>query len=326
MNQKLVVSIKTNKNTVYQLTYELYATHLTNKWIDITQKNLKNTNCKIHSSFNNKTFDQIDEIYARLKELTILINNEYSKKLPVYDTFDNKRLNELHEEFEVFGELLKPSNSSITKTAINKVKVSPTLTAHFFELNDKIHLCEDTISSKNNIWPSMGLLYDLHPLGLHCPIDEKDKMFLTPNFQWGGLYLGYNTLGKDWQNVCKDNDIEVIERDMVKIQERFAAETWMNFGQSTKFIDRVNHFYKWVDNLPPHVKQKVPLDNLNKIALGRYPLGQLEINSTLLDFNPNKQDWDTFNHPCKLEWNKKVLTTFKEVVKIEFVNVPNQPN
>lgn len=320
----VVLSIRTNKDTIYKLKYSLYPIPLVYKWIDITRQNLERESCTIHSSFNNKTYEQIGEVFDRLKELTILINSEYLKKLPVYDTFDNVRLNELHEEFEIFGaQIVSASRNMIDKAINRKGKATASLRKNFFELNDQIHLCEDLLISKKYSWPPAGLLYDLHPLGIHCPIEEEDKLFLTPNFNWGGLYLGYNTLGKDWQNICKDNDIEVIERDMVKVQERFAAEAWMNFGQDQDLVEKINFFYQWANKLPSHVKEKVPLNNINKLALGRYPLGRLIIDDVLLKFHPNKQDWDTPNHPCKLSWNKKVLTTFKEIVKIEFVNVPN---
>lgn len=324
MRQQLVVSIKTNKDTVYKLKYLLYPTYLTCKWIDITQQNLARDNCEIRSTFNNKTIDRVGEVFARLKELTILINKEYKKQLPVYDTFNFEQLNELHEEFELFGEKLTSTGKSIVNAALKKFTITSNLENYFFELNDQIHLCEDVLNSKKNNWPPAGLLYDLYPAELHCAIEEQDKLFLSPNFHWGKLYLGYNTLGKDWQNVQKDNDVEVIERDMVKVQERFAAEAWMNFGQDQDLIDKVNKFYNWAESLPAHIQQKVPLDNLNKLALGRYPLGKLVIDDVLLKFNPNMQDWNTPNHPCKLEWNKQVLSTFESIIKIEFEDVPGK--
>ena len=325
MSKQLIVSIKTNKDTVYKLKYALYPTHLTEKWISITEQNLANPNCSVYSSFNNKTYDQIGEVFSRLKELTILINQEYKiKQLPVYDVFDFSRLNDLHEEFEIFGEMLTSETRNMLSVALRKRDITPTLAKHFFELNDQIHLCEDVLRSNSEDWPPAGLLYDLHPLGIHCAIAEEDKLYLTPAFDWGGLYLGYNTLGKDWQNVQKDNDLAVIERDMVKVQERFAAEAWMCFGRDADPIDKMRRFYDWTNTLPPHIKQKVPLDNLNKLSLGRYSIGKLIIDDILLKFHPNKQDWITPRHPCKLAWNKQVLSTFESIIKIEFEDVPRK--
>jgi hypothetical protein len=152
---------------------------------------------------------------------------------------------------------------------------------------------------------------------------EMDKLLLETGFSWGRLYLGYNTLGKDWLAVAKDNDVEVIVRDMVKPQKRFAAETWLNFNIDQEEQNRVSSFINWCNALPFDIRKKVPFNNLNQLTLGRFPIGDIVINDTFLKIDPNPDHWKTYRHDCKLQWNHKVLTTFRSVEDIRIYEQDN---
>jgi hypothetical protein len=144
---------------------------------------------------------------------------------------------------------------------------------------------------------------------------------LNINYHWGKLYLGYNTLGKDWLNVFKDNDIEVIERDMVKPQRRFAAETWLNFNGDESLQVKISGFQKWVKDLKSPIKTKVLGHNISQLSLGRYLIGEVIIDDTFLNIDSDVDHWKVPRHSCKLKWNHKVLTTFRSIEKIEIVDV-----
>jgi hypothetical protein len=248
------------------------------------------------------------------------INKLHRVKLPVYTTFDADKLNYLHEEFEKFEEFL---NRPFAGRSLVYQAVGPgqKLIDLFFALNEHIHMCEDALNDNGSLGNPAGILYDLHPLGLHKPIEEKDKLFLESDFKWGNLYLGYNTLGKDWMNVLKDGDFEVIVRDQVKPQQRFAAETWMNFGPEIHKTEQIQNYYNKVKSLPAELKNKIPFNNLNDLTLGRFLLGSLIIDQQFLNFDSNQDHWLISNHECKLKWNREVLSTFRSVVKIEIVDV-----
>jgi hypothetical protein len=142
---------------------------------------------------------------------------------------------------------------------------------------------------------------------------EMDKLLLENGFTWGRLYLGYNTLGKDWMAVYKDNDLEVIDRGMVKPQRRFAAETWLNFNADFEHHARMTSFINWCNKLPLETRKKVPFNNINQLTLGRFPVGDIVIDDTFLKFDPNPDHWKAYRHECKLQWNHRVLTTFRSV-------------
>jgi len=317
---KLVVHIKDKDQKIHILKYRLFDTFLTDKWIAITEKNLVNPQCRIHSVFNNRTKADVPEIFQSLQQTVLAINKLYHVKLPVYDTFDTDKLNYLHEEFEKFEQYLdRPfAGKSLMYQAIGPGQQLINL---FFALNEYIHMCEDALNDNDSLGNPAGILYDLHPLGLHGQIHEEDKLFLESDFKWGNLYLGYNTLGKDWMNVLKDGDFEVIEREQVKAQQRFAAEAWMNFGPEVHITEQLQSFYNKIKNFPDEIKNKIPFNDLNKLTLGRFLLGSLIIDQQFLDFDPNQDHWLISNHECKLKWNRQVLSTFRSVEKIELTHV-----
>jgi len=311
--KQLKVTIKDKFGNLNILSYQLYDTQLTDKWITLTNANLKRKTPSIHSVFNNRTEKDLPEIFKKLSSIVNHINKEYDKKLPLYIEYDNKKLNYLHEEFEIFGE-------RIEELRFNN-KLTNELSDNFYSLNEYIHICEDALITKENSWGAFGILYDIHPLGLHLPIQEEDKLMLNINYHWGKLYLGYNTLGKDWLNVFKDNDIEVIERDMVKPQRRFAAETWLNFNGDESLQVKISGFQKWVKDLKSPIKTKVLGHNISQLSLGRYLIGEVIIDDTFLNIDSDVDHWKVPRHSCKLKWNHKVLTTFRSIEKIEIVDV-----
>jgi hypothetical protein len=314
----LIVKIKDRDNNLHTLKYKLFDTFLTNRWIKLTKNNLSNPLCRIHSVFNNRTKDDVQDIFTSLNTITIEINKLYHIKLPVYTVFDTDKLNYLHEEFEKFEKFL---NRPLAGRSLMYQAIGPgqKLIDLFFALNEHIHMCEDALNDNGSLGNPAGILYDLHPLGLHEPIQEEDKLFLESDFKWGNLYLGYNTLGKDWMNVLKDSDFEVIDRDQVKPQQRFAAEAWMNFNPEVNKIEQIQSYYNKVKSLPDRIKNKIPFDNLNKLTLGRFLLGSLVIDQQFLDFDPNQDHWLISNHECKLKWNQEVLSTFRSVEEITYV-------
>jgi hypothetical protein len=314
----LIVKIKDRDNNLHTLKYKLFDTFLTNRWVKLTKNNLSNPLCRIHSVFNNRTKDDVQDIFISLNTITIEINKLYHIKLPVYTVFDTDKLNYLHEEFEKFEKFL---NRPLAGRSLMYQAIGPgqKLIDLFFALNEHIHMCEDALNDNGNLGNPAGILYDLHPLGLHEPIQEEDKLFLESDFKWGNLYLGYNTLGKDWMNVLKDSDFEVIDRDQVKPQQRFAAEAWLNFGPEIHKTEQIQSYYNKVKSLPDRIKNKIPFDNLNKLTLGRFLLGSLVIDQQFLDFDPNQDHWLISNHECKLKWNQEVLSTFRSVEEITYV-------
>lgn len=308
---KLEVHIEDKFENLHVLTYDLYQTDLTKRWIVCTMKNLQNPRHYVASVFNNRTELDVPEITENIKKLVNTLNKEYDKHIDNFESLDNVKLNYLHEEFEIFGQRMEELRM--------KGLMTKSLNDNFFLLNEYIHMCEDAIVTKQGTWGGFGILYDIQPLGIFFPIKEEDKLLLEAELTWGKLYLGYNTLGKDWFAVCKDNDVDVILRDMVKPQKRFAAETWLNFNGDQLRHQKIAYFQKWVKSLPEEAQKKVPYHNLNELTLGRFQLGELIIDDNFLRYDPNPLHWKSYRHECKLKWNHEVLTTFRKILEIRLV-------
>jgi hypothetical protein len=304
----LEVKIRDKFDKFHYLKYRLYETDLADRWANLTDENLKNPNHSISTVINNRTEADVPEITNLLKEIVANINAEYDKHIESFDNIDNPKLNYLHEEFEIFGQRMDE--------LFLAGKLTDTLTSNFFALNEYIHMCEDALITKVGSWGGFGILYDIHPIGLHLPIKPEDKLYLEPGIGWGKLYLGYNTLGKDWFAVAKDNDVDVVARNMIKPQKRFAAEAWLNFNTDYTSVQIASFFQEWVKTLPPALQKKIPYYNLNELSLGRFQIGELVIDQNFLKYDKDPLHWKAYRHECKKEWNHNVLTTFRTIESI----------
>jgi hypothetical protein len=305
------IYFKDNKGLTHDIPVMVYKTDLAKRWAVGVMYNQRLDDKYIHSAFINRTYKDIAQIQQQLNDVAENINAEYDLALPVFENvnmLDETTLNEMHRQFEVYGtrinEDLIPSNS---------------LHDNFLLLNELIHAYEDILHGDHSRTPSMSVLVDYYPQTEFYPILERDKLHLTTQFMWGGVYLGYNTLGKDWLKVAYDNDLDVIKRGMVKPQTRFSAETWINFGADDWTNYNVASFERWYLTLPTELQALVPIDNLHDLSLGRYRIGQVLINKDyFLKYHPNKQDWLSYNHPIKKQWNEEVFSTFTEIIKIRY--------
>jgi hypothetical protein len=176
------------------------------------------------------------------------------------------------------------------------------------EINHYIHVLEE----KLNLFTEYNsvITFAIDPIPEPVPIKEEFKLWLTNDQSWGDLHLGYGTLGKSWQDIFTDND----GIDDLNVQSTISSETRLYFHIDApwkKFNE--TEFYKWAVT-----RDDVPLDNLNKLGLGRYYLGNIIITEDLLKFHPTPSDWYVPNHSCKLRWNKEVIDAYTEVIEINF--------
>ena len=308
----LELKIKDKFGIIKTLVYKLYETPLVEKWIKITEENLSLDNHTISSAFINRTIEDVPELLSSINNLLSNINHNYDRPIEIFDQVGTKELNYLHEQFEEFGKRI----DELHQTG----KYNTEVANWFFSLNEHIHACESALETTGNEWGGFGVLYDLYPVGIHADLSEEDLLFLEPHHSWGKLYLGYNTLGKDWMAVYRDNDLEVIERHMVKPQQRFAAEAWLHFGPDQLHYNQVTKFIKWAKTLPDNLQKQIPFNNLNELRLGRYAIGEVVIDSEFLKIDSNPDNWKTFRHKSKMAWNYEVFTTYRSIESVKIIN------
>ena len=300
-----------NDGKKHSVFYYLYDTSFKHKWVELVKQNFKGPDAKVFSSYQN--FSQGDRpAVTKLLQDCVSWLNEHTDPLwtlPTYDQFDQEKLNELHSMFEDWGDL---------RETIEYLPDNKDTDEYWFDLNRIIHQCEAVlISEQLNTSLIMGAVIDIHPRGLKNKLLDEDKILLTTQFKWGELYLGYNTLGKDYIAVMLGNDISAIEKDGVSPQRGYAAETWLHFGFDMITAQLAQGFSKWVKTLPQNIQTKIPTD-LNDLTLGRIVLGRLLPHKTpsCMEVNNNLTDWEISRHSCKEEWNIKYFSTFVECVEM----------
>lgn len=294
-------------NKQHEINYRLIDTPLTERWLDIVRQNQHRSNNTLNGVFSNRTTSDIPELTNKINDLVRAINSEYDQILPVYESLDRKKLNYLHEYFELFGKRLSDTIFSTT------------LIDNFDQLNNTIHQCEHAMFNSPDKFGVFGLVFDMYPREIYEPLLEEHKLMMRSETLWGKIYLGYNTLGKDWLQVMRYNDLDIIKRDSVAPQIHFAAELWMNFSRDYEAGWWQTEFYKRVKSYPQEIQQKIPLDNLNKLALGRYLIGDVVIDDEFLSFDSNSDHWRINNHPCKSLWNRQVFSKFRHVIDFKII-------
>jgi hypothetical protein len=309
------------------LSYKLQDNSLTPKWIDIVnRRKLENVSKdSLELKIQNKIQDDLPNLLEKLNNIIFEINKYYDKQLPLFvstDELDHQILNYLHEEFELYGERhAAMSNHYMDPRPDMDPNVWPGIGFKkefhqlWLDLNQWIHITESAIEEID--WPNFSCLVQYLPFEEKgAKIEEVDKLFLNHSPNWGQLYLGYNTLGKDYMHAYGDNDQRVIINNQVKIQEYLSSEVWLNFSQNINNAGKKFelNFYNWWKTLG------IPFIDINKLSLGRYYLGEIIIDNTFLNIHPVHEDWLVPDSDLRRDWNLKVFRKIVAATGIEIVN------
>jgi len=330
--------ININKNAVFyfelengetlKLCYNLAPTSLLDRWVAIVNRR-RATNDTLELKISNKTAKDLEYLMIIINNIIRTINDYYDKQLPVFNSVSEismETLNHLHEEFELYGErhqLAFPIKDNKTRDP----HVWPGLYFRkefhhaWLKLNEYIHIIETALAPSN--FPNFSCLIQYEPFEKGDTVNPVDKLFLDSDFSWGQLYLGYNTLGKDWKDAAADNDVRLIGNNQIKVQETFCSEVWLNFSDRFGSFHKITEmrFWKWYKDLSSELQSKIPVDNLSDLALGRYYLGSIEFDDTFLQFHPNREDWLVPYSELRRRWNTEVFSQIKCATDIEIIEI-----
>ena len=312
MNRIAIFHFELKSGEPLKLQYHLPYTSLLDRWISIVERR-KATNDSIELKISNKTLTDLELLMSIINEIIDKINSYYDKQLPIYTStteINANTLNHLHEEFELYGERQEKNPDLFPGEEFHHT---------WLRLNEYIHILETAIDT--GPFPQFSCLVQYEPFERGDTVTSTDKLFLDTDFTWGQLYLGYNTLGKDWQHVMEDDDTRVITNNMIKFQETFCSEAWLNFSDSSRNAHKSTErqFWKWYIKQSPELQSKIPIDNLLELALGRYYLGVIALDETFLNFHPNKEDWLVPYSELRKSWNLEVFTKIKRAIDIEII-------
>jgi hypothetical protein len=228
----------------------------------------------------------LKDLLVELNELLVKTNRPILE-LPV----SQDQLNKLHNSFV---------ENSKNNTGVDELQI-----------NLLIH----AIETKNNFlteYDSSTKFYK-DPDNVRIPIKEEYKLWLINENKWGHLLLGFGTLGKSWNEIAKTND----NLNDLNVQTTISSETIMIFNADFPFLKTPEkRLYKWAKDS----KYSVPLNDLTKMSLGLYLLGEIIVTDAFLNFHPTTSDWYVPNHQCRLLWNRDVLGYNAEVKQIRFFN------
>jgi hypothetical protein len=316
------------------LNYSIVDTDVSKRWIKLINKNLKKNN---GIRYNYRKILNNEEIAQRFESLIVnltYINDHYDRALTVPKTLewlrDNQEvLNDLHEEFEIYGDRLDHlikvgyfSNPKQFPELYNPVwpgglhENDKVTHEAFLLLNEQIHNFEAIFRNWGQQHRALcTCLWDFVPAGLHEDLQPEDYFLFSSEHHWGWAYLGYNTLGKHWSSACHDNDIEVVKRLQIRPQARFAAETYLNFSLNATGHGTQIKLYNWwkKNNFSKFVNPDLRLRDL---ALGYIPVARL-YSYAINDQQPIK----ITDNIDRAQWNQTVWSKFNSIKAVEIINI-----
>jgi hypothetical protein len=301
---RLSVTLQDRWGDSVTLCYEIYDHDLAVRWQQFTVRELQRLH-KIHSVFHNQTRADLPQIEQQLSETVQQIDRIQRTQLWSPD-LDQAQLNRWHYQFELF-EQSQPQDCD------------PQLVDLWLLLNTQIHQWESAAKITASGPGSFGLLYDINHGGCRGEIHPQDLIWAEPNLAWGGLYLGYNTIGKDWLSCYLDDDRALIHQRGVKPQQQFSTETFLSFSTGVSRPARILDFQRWWRNLPPHLQDQVPMGDLNRLGLGKFRIGELIIDQQFLDLDPDPWHWQVQGHPCRQLWNHVVFRSLRSIKEIKIL-------
>jgi hypothetical protein len=334
-----IICQSTASRKFVKLRYSILDIDIADRWINLINQN-NELNNKIRFNYRKILSDsEIEEQLVEFKANVEFINNNYDRHLTDIESVEQLRtnpniLNDLHEEYEVYGDRLE---KFIQDGYFNNPTASPEYNAKwpgdthdkkvheaFLRINEQIHNFEAIFRTWNRRTRSIcTCLADFVPNKdpqdvlpedyLHEPLKPEDYLLFDPEHKWGWLYLGYNTLGKHWSSACNDDDIEVVRRQQIRPQARFAAEMYMSFRDDTPHYSRIALYKWWMDNNFSEIID--PRMRLEDLAFGFIPVGSLHsysFDNTVFTFATAITDTN--------DWNLNVWSKFNTIIDIKVVS------
>lgn len=277
------------------LIYDLNKTDIARKWANHIFDIQLNSHSVRESSIKHNCSVKIEDLYEKINISIDIINNFYDIKIKKFDVIDEEALNYLHECYEKYGERLQKyldddywtwasknisPNDSRSKVWPGRI-FDESMHEGFIRLNELIHKIE-LVQSNSEANITGGIMtYSLWPRE-DFDLNEEDweSIVKYPNF--GDLFLGYNTLGKNLEHIVLDQDHEAIERNAIIPQTNWSSELFANFNTDSdleesngNYLNSVEKYKKLWDDLQISEKTNYIFGEYRKNREGYIKIGQL---------------------------------------------------
>lgn len=309
-NSSLIVKIKSTKhNDTLDLFFNLLNVDIVDRWIEIINKNNELKKDLYFNYVKKLNDEEIKKHFNDFNKNINYINDNYDKKLINQINFEKVKndlniLNLLHEDFQDYNYRL--DNLEHEEENNKKMLSEKHLMENFNKLNINIHNTESLINNDENFCLIRFLDNQNEDL------KEKDYFLFSDILIWGTVYLGYNTIGKNFVDCFKDNDINLVKQKKVRPQRTFSSEIYINFNdhQSNKNPNDIKlEFYKWwIDN---KLSQYYSDISVKDFTFGLIPIGFLHA------YIINKKYYMINDKLDKKDWNQKIWRSFDTIVCYE---------
>jgi hypothetical protein len=310
----LKIEIKNVNDDKLILFFNLINTDLTSRWIKIIKNNIKDNNDFYFNYVKKLSEKELSDFFNNFQKNINFINQNYDKKLNDIVSIEylkkNKNiLNILHAEFENYNYRL--NNIEKENDNCKKFFYNNDLIENFSQLNINIHNFESLIKTNNS--DCSCLIYFKNDT-YQEQLKLEDYFLFSSELKWGNIYLGYNTIGKNFLNCFLDNDIEKVKNKEINPQKKFSSEFYINFCDTYNDVLNINNFdfYNWW--IKNNISQYYSNLTIQEYSFGYIPIAYLDgykINDEKI-INIDK----TIN---KDNWNNNVWNNFSEITKIEFI-------
>lgn len=253
-----------------------------------------------------------ESLIKECNELITALNVEKQSDLPLVEILNFDTFNDLHYRFE---------------TNLPRDDANPL----WSDLNILIHKLENLILDEEAEEKNLMSIINHTNMYDKISVDNDWLPWQVMRSRWGDMVAGYATTGKNWLDVFATNDLELIAKDGVKIQERIMAEFYLTYHyyrpirkrdeylEHLQDIDIRSDFVKWKNQLPPDLKRKVPR-NAQQLYLGKYILGRINIYQ-LQNFFPefNKDLFfndKSYRYAWYESWEKDFFSKISHVTRI----------
>jgi hypothetical protein len=264
--------------------FEIYDTPPAQRWLELfkrTQRYVQRVNPLDTVAIKHQNvmygFGQqnVDACVARISDLVSRLNTIYQSRLPDSDagklrsvqpgTVSQEILNQLHHEFEAFGDRHRAHEFAGDSQAELRHGL-------FSKLNNSIHATEAALVNATASAEDASLLAHVNFFpDVYESLHERDYRYFTQDLKFGELCMGYHTLGKDFAAVFGNNDLDCIMRKEVRPQRIANTEIITYLGPTRTGVD--DSFRKWwTDNKIDSYGYSLE-DPAN--AVGYLPIGRL---------------------------------------------------
>lgn len=280
-----------------RLSFRLIDTPVTELWLETVRETIADPNFKVFYNQMATFFPSLDKIqqtwnlmYQGVQETNSKqwVDVDYISMPEHFDPNNNPQalLNQLHYEFHRLEETVAIQKWRIINGSYDPLQIV-NVSIHKLEQMVALFRGVDNIGRKADI--SLMSSFFIHrtdpKLGSVIStrtIPEHFYQYWNHDDAFGVLLLGYHTIGKNLFHCYRDNDVELVQRGMVRPQIILGTEAQLVFsklppencaGQQAQYL---REMHQWVKN--NHLESFVDLND-PKHNLGQQPmLGKIQTN------------------------------------------------